>query len=71
MDAIKYEYLGPNHAAVKALPCETVLLAVLQRELAALLALQLLVNISMLKLVERFIHLGREDEVYLDLCGLH
>lgn len=29
MDAIKYEYLGPNHAAAKALPCEAVLLAVL------------------------------------------
>lgn len=70
MDVIKYEHLGPNHAAVEssalrgcfapALP-----VAVLCRELAAPSVLFLL------QIVERFTHLGRADGAYMDLCGLH
>lgn len=62
MDVIKYEHLGPNHAAVESSALQgcfalAVLVAALCRELAAPSALQLLVNIFLLQLVERFTHL--------------
>lgn len=75
MDVIKYEHLGPNHAAVESSALRgcfalALLVAALCRELAAPPELQLLVNI-LLQLVERFAHLGKEDGTYMDLCGLH
>ena len=76
MVVIKYEHLGPNHGAVESTALRgcfalALLVAALRRELAAPPVLQLLVNIFLLQLVERFAHLGKEDGAYMDLCGLH
>lgn len=73
MDAIKYEHLGPNHAAVESSALRgcfalALLVAVLCRAGSTISAL---VNIFLLQTVERFTHLGRADGAYTDLCGLH
>lgn len=75
MDVIKYEHLGLDLPAVESSSlrgCSVLAfpVAVLCRELAAPSALPLPINVSLL-LEESFAHLGWEDRVEMDLCGLH